>query len=147
MTREEMVEELADKIVAHKKKLGITDGGLMTHEIAEIVIDAGYVKDPRLAVLWPEKKELPNKPILMHTEEYFLGYNLAIDACKKAVEEAEMVRVLSKEAFKMTEFEIACAGFVEDCISDDKTWGKQPDSLWKKRFMDFRIRLIEIGII
>lgn len=39
-----------------------------------------YNHSPTSEVEWPAKKVLPNKPINMHTDEYFLGWNCAIDA-------------------------------------------------------------------
>jgi hypothetical protein len=53
-----------------------------------------------LARKWPDKKRLSDKPITMYTEEYFLGWNAAIDACRLAniVSEEELYQIIKENS-------------------------------------------------
>ena len=47
-----------------------------------------YFNHPSREPVWPEKRQLPDKPIKMYTEEYYLGRNCGINEAIKAYEEA-----------------------------------------------------------
>lgn len=70
---------------------------------------------------WPDKKELPNKPINMYTDEYWLGWNCAIDVFMRVINSNEHFELPT--VHKQGDFSEPIVGGHMESVECEHEWG------------------------